>query len=249
MTPRNPYAKLERRLGRRFRRRALLEQALTHRSYCHECDPGAPDNQRLEFLGDAVLGLACAALLFHRHADQQEGDLTQARSRIASTAALGEVGARLGLGEWLRLGRGERLSGGGDRPALLADTVEALIGALYLDGGFRAAEAFIEKQVASAPAGGRKRTPESSNPKGDLQELMQKRWRINPVYRVVSEAGPAHLREFRVEVLVRGELLGTGCGASKRAAETEAARAALAAWRDGDGKNAARDGAAREPRP
>jgi ribonuclease-3 len=221
----NPHKNLEKALGYRFRRRTRLELALTHPSFRHEAEQLAEDNQRLEFLGDAVLGMVVADHLVATRHDHHEGDLTRLRSQIANTQALARLAKQIGLGAALRLGRGEAQNGGAQRDGNLADALEAVLGAAYLDGGLKAVQKifmklFVPLLEASA-------ADDSENPKGTLQELCQKLWKINPDYRVTSETGPAHARAYTVEALVRGQVYGTGRGHSKRAAESAAACAAL----------------------
>jgi len=217
---------LEQRLGYPFRDRAHLEKALTHSSYRFET-PGTPhDNQRLEFLGDAALAFAVAAWLFEKYPEFQEGPLTVARSRCIRTASLARVARALNLGAGMKLGRGESLMGGAARDSTLEDALEAVMGAVYLDGGWpammevfnRVFKPLLEDIVS---AGG------ELNPKGQLQEVCQARWKKSPVYRLVSEIGPAHQKQFEVEVSLDGRELGRGAGSNRRMAETEAARVAL----------------------
>jgi ribonuclease III len=218
---------LEVRLGYVFRRPELLEAALTHRSYSAEA--GHPDltgNQRLEFLGDAVLGAISAEWLVAHRADWREGTLTKVRSRLTNAAALARVARRLGLGGFISLGRGEAQSGGREKDALLADALEALLGALWLDGGPEPVRQVFSRwfadEIAEAVAAGG-----DDNPKGELQERMQREHKEGLRYEVMEERGPAHARHFRVAVFRGGEQLGAGEGASKRTAEMNAARHAL----------------------
>lgn len=218
---------LETRLGHAFARPELLAAALTHRS--HAAENGQPDwfgGQRLEFLGDAVLGAIAAEWLVARREEWREGTLTKVRSRLTNTAALARVARRLELGGSLRLGRGEEQGGGREREALLADGLEAVFGALWLDGGPGAVRAAFEKWFAeeldeALAAGG------DDNPKGELQERLQRERQAHPRYELTRESGPAHARHFQVDVFLGDEPLGRGVGASKREAETRAAREAL----------------------
>lgn len=222
----NPYRELERALGYRFRSKARLKAALVHRSYRFEngADTGV-DNQRLEFLGDAVLGLVAAAHLFRQLPDGDEGVLTAARSRLTSGTALAQVAQRLGLGDWLLLGKGEDHSGGRTRSSNLADAMEAILGAAYLDGGLAAVETIFASRFAPSEKAG---APDAGdNPKGRLQQVCQMRWKRSPQYGVQSETGPRHARRFTVSVQLGARRLGTGDGASKREAEAAAARDAL----------------------
>ena len=221
---RSPYRDLEKALGYRFRRRALLEMALTHPSFRHEAQ-GAADNQRLEFLGDAVLGLVVADQLFAAHATADEGALTKLRSGLTNTRALARLAQGIELGRHLRLGHGEQQSGGAHRSTTLADALEAILGAAFRDGGLRAVQKIFKHLFQ--PLLAQPTHAWNENPKGALQELLQQAWRTNPEYRVVQESGPAHARAYTVDVLRDGAVIGTGAGASKRDAETAAARHAL----------------------
>jgi ribonuclease-3 len=217
---------IERKIGYRFKQRSILDMALIHPSYRHESDHLDDDNQRLEFLGDAALGLAAAADLYRRHADMNEGDLTHRRSQMANRTTLAAIGKELGLGELLQLGKGEEKSGGRERESNLTDAVEAIMGAVYLDGGQKAVDRVFARlwrnyQEQVTP-------PAEGNPKGILQEFAQKKWKISPVYEVVNEVGPAHAREYICSVSINGHIQGEGRGASKRVAEGKAAQAALA---------------------
>ena len=222
----NPYRELEKRLGYKFGTRELLEMALMHRSYRYETKDVAADNQRLEFLGDAVAGFLAAAHLYRMNRDGDEGTLTELRSRVTSGKALASVAREIGLGEFIRLGKGEERAGGRDREALLADGLEAVIGAAYLDGGVKAAEKIVAKLLIPL-LGSTPQEEWEENPKGKLQELSQRLYGCGPEYRCVSEEGPAHQKHFVVEAIVGGAKLGVGEGASKRAAETVAATAAV----------------------
>ena len=221
------WAVLEQRLGHVFAAPERLAAALTHRSYSAEAGrPDEAENQRLEFLGDAVLGAVAAEWLLGHCPGWPEGPLTKVRSRLTNAAALARVARRLELGGFLRLGKGEELSGGRERSAVLADALEALLGALWLDGGVAAVLPVFEKwfaeELTAAVAAGA-----DDNPKGDLQEWMQREWKASPRYELVTEQGPAHARHFKVEVFHGQERLGAGEGASKRAAEMNSARHAL----------------------
>lgn len=224
----NPYRNLEKAIGYRFRRRIRLENALTHRSFRYEQAAIEEDNQRLEFLGDAVLGMLTAAHLFAQHPDLQEGELTRLRSQVTSSEPLAQIAAACGIGEHLRLGRGEEQSGGRRRPSNLTDALEAVLGAAYRDGGVRAVEKifgklFVPRIEELSPGGG------IDNPKGRLQELVQQRWRVTPRYRISAEEGPSHHKVYTAEVLLRDRVYGAGRGTNKRAAQAQAARQALIA--------------------
>ena len=202
---------------------ALLELALTHRSWAYE-NGGVAHNERLEFLGDSVLGLAVTARLFRDQPEASEGDLARRRSALVSTSALAEVARRIGLGEHLRLGRGEELTGGRAKQSILADTVEALIGAVFQDRGPAEAEAFVLRLVGPLFEEA-DRFWAAMDPKTALQEVAAASGLPAPVYEVVG-SGPDHNRTFTATVRV-GTHAGTGTGASKKAAEVAAA---LDAW-------------------
>jgi ribonuclease-3 len=214
------------RLGLSFRQADLLDQALTHSSSRNETGHRIPDNQRLEYLGDSVLGLIVNEYLYLRHPDFNEGELARIKSAVVSETSLAPVAAELGLGHVLSMGRGERSSGGATRSSNLADALEALIGAIYLDRGLPAARKFVLKSFAGViqsfadPSAAR-------DPKSILQERVQKRTRRRPVYEIVGESGPDHRRMFECRVLVDGQEVGRGSGASRKRAEQEAAASAL----------------------
>ena len=217
---------LEERIGYKFRNSLLLAEALTHPSLGHEAQRRHFDYQRLEFLGDAVLQLVITEYLFQHFRSEAEGQLTKLRSRLVSREALRAHAARLDLGRHLLMGRGEESSGGRGRTSTLADAFEALIGAIYLDGGFEAAKAFILtythsdlEQLAE--------TPVDINPKGQLQELLQSISPSSPIYELVSQSGPEHEKMFVSQVVWDGIILGQGGGRSKKQAETAAALEAM----------------------
>ncbi len=218
---------LEERLGHSFADPALLRAALTHPSYAAEHPADAPhDNQRLEYLGDAALGLVAAEHLLLTQPGWHEGRLTKVRSRLTNTETLAAVAARIGLGGFLALGRGEAASGGRAKPAVLADALEALVAALWLDGGIEPVRDFFRREFApelreALDAG------EDRNPKGRLQELAQARWKCAPAYRLLSVSGPPHAPLFTVAVSIGPRDLATAEGPSLRAAESTAATLAL----------------------
>lgn len=216
--------RLEQAIGHRFNNRQLLLEALTHSTYAYEHrGENIKDNERLEFLGDAVLGLAVGLRLFRDFPAAREGELSRLRAELVSAPRLAVVARALGLGECLRLGRGEARSGGRDKENLLADALEALIGAVFLDAGFAAAGSVVEKLFAAAVPGAE---PALRDCKTALQELLQAR-RQRPAYRLAESSGPDHRRSYRIEVLVEEQVLGTGEGPTKKRAEQEAARRAL----------------------
>lgn len=218
---------IQRKLGLRFRNLSLLDEALTHPSYLNE-NPGLVANsyQRLEFLGDAILGSVVALELFQRCVDLSEGQLTQLRSDLVRETSLAAIASRLDLGNDLNVGRGEEATGGRTRGSNLAASFEAVVGALFLDQGFRVAKAFVSRHMkeeidVALEAGV---TPD---PKSRLQELVQAEGVASPIYRVVNLEGPEHDRIFTIDVMVDERVLGAGCGKRKLDAEQEAARQAL----------------------
>ncbi len=225
---RNPYRELERSLGYAFRRRPNLESALTHRSFRYE-SKGAitTDNQRLEYLGDAALSLVVAERLYEKHPDLDEGALTRLRSRLTSTRALADLGRQLKLGDFLRLGRGERQSGGGERDSTLEDALEAVLGAAYVDGGLRAVRKIFDRLFAPLAETLRAEPDHVSNPKGALQELCQRLWKRSPAYQTTSQEGPSHDRRFTVVVSLGERVLAEAVAPNQRAAQAAAAVNAL----------------------
>jgi ribonuclease-3 len=217
-------AALEARLGHRFADPSLLELALTHSSRANE-EGSSLGNERLEFLGDAVLHLVVRELLMELRPRDDEGRLHHASAALVNDRALAERARALGVQDWIRLGRGEESSGGRERPSNLAAAFEAIAAALYLDAGLAAVRAFVEREFREALA---RSEPERDDAKSRLQELLHARRLPAPRYATTAERGPAHRKEFFVEVRVAEELLGSGRGSSKRDAEQEAARAALA---------------------
>lgn len=224
---RHEFELLERRLGYRFHDRGLLEHALTHRSRAHEdASGGVADNESLEFLGDAVLGFVIADMLFREFPHYHEGQKSKVKAAIVSTASLASLAERLGLGEHLLLGRGEEKTGGRRKQALLADSCEALIAAVYLDGGVEEARRLLLSEFADEIA--RARSPEFLRDfKSALQEHLQSHERPLPDYVIANATGPDHDRLFHVEVRVDGDLLAEATGRTKKDAEQEAARRAL----------------------
>ena len=217
---------LEERIGYKFRNSLLLAEALTHPSLGHEAQRYHFDYQRLEFLGDAVLQLVITEYLFSNFQGEAEGQLTKLRSRLVSRDALRTHAAALDLGHYILMGRGEEASGGRERTSTLADAFEALIGALYLDGGLDVAKNFILTQTRTDLAK-LAEEPVDFNPKGDLQELLQSISPRSPVYELVSQSGPEHEKTFVSQVVWEGIVLGEGTGRSKKQAETAAALEAL----------------------
>lgn len=216
----------QKKLGICFRRESLLEQAFVHSSYCNENpDLGYPSNERLEFLGDAVLNFVVTEKLYKEFPEVSEGELTDIRASLVCRDTLAELASSLELGDWLLLGRGEELSGGRAKASNLGNAMEALIGALYLDQGIAKARRFILREL--------KRDLEEIktgktvlNYKALVQEFIQGEGRPTPVYRLVEAVGPDHSKRFTAEILVDEEALGRGMGGSKKIAESQAARAA-----------------------
>jgi ribonuclease III len=215
--------RLEKELGYAFSDTSLLARALTHVSYNRSKSAG--HNEVLEFLGDAVLGLAISDLLIRSFPEKSEGDLSRMRAALVNSSALAEKAARLGLGSSLRLGKGEERSGGRDKPSILAGAFEALLGAVYRDGGYDAARRMIEKYFG---ADTKENKLSQQDYKTRLQEISQMLFRAPPSYRLVSESGPDHDKFFVTEIAMGGKVLGKGRGKTKKQAEQEAAREALA---------------------
>jgi ribonuclease III len=217
---------LQTRLGYHFRDGNLLRLSLTHPSLAYEAPGITPHNQRLEFLGDAVLGLVLTEELYEKFPNCEEGPLTKARAQMVNRRTLAEEARRLDLGECLLLSRGEESSGGRQRPSSLADAYEALVGAIFLDCGYEAAQDFILSCFRDA-FGQLTEIPNLENPKGELQELLQAQSPDAPQYQVASIRGPDHDRVFECVVFHHGTELGRGQGKNKKAAESQAAQAAL----------------------
>jgi ribonuclease-3 len=224
---------LEQTLEYTFKDRRLLERAITHRSWAHEqVRPGEEEkarllhNEALEFVGDSVLGLVVAESLFHSYPEVTEGELSRMKHRLVSTQALTRAARRLQIGEYLRIGRGEEKTGGRRKRALLADTMEALLAAIYIDGGFEAAAAFVHLALREELADVTPEGAAAADYKTMLQERLQAEHRVTPHYNVVETHGPPHRRFFRVEVnWETGQMHGEGH--TIKAAEIEAARRAL----------------------
>lgn len=211
---------LSRRLGYEFADQSLLRRALAHRSWCAEVG-GEPSNERLEFLGDAVLGWVVAEIAYRRHNDLPEGKLTDLRKSVVNATALAEVAESIGLGEWLLLGKGEDAAGGRQKPSILSDAFEAVLGAVYLDGGVEAAKALVTRLFSDRldiAAGQLDRLDHKTL----LQELTARMYDTAPVY-LLTESGPDHSKTFKATVLIAGSALGSGEGKSKKLAEQQAA--------------------------
>src|SRR5438067_782952 len=223
----NPYARLETKLGYTFADRARLESALTHKSYLNENPTwGGPDNERLEFLGDAVLDLVVGHLLMEAQPTRTEGELSKTRAALVSEQGLAEVSVELQLGEWLFLGRGEEQSGGRRKPSVLADACEALVAAIYLDGGFDAAFAVVRHLFGPRAAS----TGEAGlhDFKTRLQERAARR-RLHVRYHMVQEQGPDHDKTFEIAAHIGDREYARGIGKTKKEAEQRAAESALRA--------------------
>ena len=218
MTTRTPE-ELEEKLHYHFKNRDLLITALTHSSYANEAKAPTKYNERLEFLGDSVLSLVVANYLF-RHSTRPEGELSRMRASLVSEEALFQFAKEIDLGAYLRLGRGEELGGGRERPSVVSDAFEAVIAALYLDGGMEAARSFILPFITEG------KTAEEDY-KTKLQEVIQQNPEDKLSYAVTGESGPAHDKRFEVTVLLNGSAMAAGTGRSKKAAEQQAAKAAL----------------------
>jgi ribonuclease III len=225
---RDEFESLQQAIGYRFRDRGLLEHAMTHTSRANEdVSGGVHDNESMEFLGDAVLGFVVADALFRDFPDFDEGQKSKTKASLVSTATLALQAERLDLGAHMLLGRGEEKTGGRRKQALLADSYEALIAAVYLDGGVESARAFILRQFGPLLAEVKRTGVSDRDFKSALQEFLQSHELPLPDYRVVGAAGPDHRKLFQVEVFVNDDRIGEATGASKKEAEQEAARTAL----------------------
>jgi len=225
---RDEFDELETRIDYRFKDRGLLEHALTHKSRAAEdISGGVADNESLEFLGDAVLGLVVADALFRQYPSYNEGQKSKIKASVVSTQALARHAENIRLGDHMILGRGEEKTGGRFKQALLADAYEALIAAIYLDGGLEAADTFLRRELKVAIDAGATRDFVGRDYKSALQERVQALGRPLPEYRIAGQAGPDHQKIFSIAVVVGGEVLGTASGKAKKEAEQEAARLAL----------------------
>ncbi len=220
----NEYTALMDKLGYRFRDPRLLEKALTHSSYANEGRHGLESNERLEFLGDSVLGFVAAKYLFEKE-NGPEGELTKLRAAVVCEKALCSYSKELGLGNYLLLGKGERLTGGAERPSILADAFEAVIAAMFLDGGLEPVRGFVLRFVEKEANDQRKR--HFKDYKTTLQEIVQQNPEEKLEYVLTGESGPDHSKQFVVEVHLNSNVIGTGRGRSKKEAEQQAAREAL----------------------
>lgn len=219
-------SKLENVIGYKFSDASLLTQALTHPSKTFESQGPCPHNQRLEFLGDAVIQLVLTERLYNMFPQFPEGQLTKLRARLVSRSALFKFANGIGLGDSLIMGKGEEASGGRSRVSNLADAFEAVMGAVYLDGGLEAAKAAIGR-VCEDSIEQLAQSPEERNPKGELQEALQALAPESPSYKLMEELGPDHSKRFKISVEWQGQTLGKGMGKSKKDAESRAAQDAL----------------------
>jgi ribonuclease-3 len=220
--------RLEKATGHIFRDRRLLVRALTHSSHAYEASVEAPaDNEQLEFLGDSVIGLIAAEFFLQAFPERSEGELSKLKAAATSTLALAQLARALRLDKVILLGRGEEKSGGRKKVSILAGAFEALAGALYLDGGFERAKAFLGKLLESSRKPIKTESQTINNAKSALQEICQKAGLAAPVYSLISEKGPAHDRTFVIEVRLGDKTLGRSKGGSKKSAEQAAAEKAL----------------------
>jgi ribonuclease-3 len=222
---------LERCLEYHFKNPSLLQQAITHKSYLNETREGdqsvlGGDNERLEFLGDAVLDLVISQGLLFNYPGTPEGELSKMKSRIVSEIALAKVARRLDLGRYLLLGRGEEMTQGRAKPSLLANALEAILAAVYLDGGLEVAGRVIQK-IFQDDMDELLKTEAFTDYKTELQEICQRDFEILPTYTVLSESGPDHQKTFEIQLCIKGDVYGRGVGRSKKEAEQQAAREAL----------------------
>ena len=224
--------KLEQGLGYTFRNKALLENALTHSSYANENrERHLPDNERLEFLGDSILGFVVADYLYRNFPDKPEGELTRIRADLVCERNLAEAAATIELGSYLLLGHGEEQGGGRKRDSIVSDAMESVIAASFMDGGFDAAKEIIDRLILSNIPKGR---PRNFDYKTAFQELVQRKKDQQIHYELTGESGPDHDKHFEVEVLLNGKAVGRGVGSSKKRAEQAAAEAAIEALFPGE---------------
>ena len=218
--------KIQSRLRVKFKNKSLLFRSLVHRSYANESNSTIRDNERLEYLGDSVLALVINEYLFKHFGDYHEGDLAKIKSAVVSEEMLVKIARELDLGSYILLGKGEENSGGRMRDSILANTVEAVIGAMYLDCGLKKTKGFIlslfRKHIDKID-----KLPSLRDPKTALQEIVQKKYKLKPEYLVVEESGPDHNKKFTIELKINNRKINRACGSSKRKAEIEAAMQTL----------------------
>lgn len=220
------FAKLLQLLNLNFGDPNLLDQAFIHRSYLNEVKSSLPSNERLEFLGDAVLSLVITNYLYKQRGKDTEGDLTNLRAYIVKTKSLSQAAKKIDLGSYLKLSKGEEASGGRENPQLLANTYEALLGAIYLDQGLEAVKKVIQNTLLSLFASELRSGP-PKDAKSNLQEIVQEKLKQSPHYKILSTHGPDHAKQFSVAVFIGGKEYGRGAGSSKQVAEEQAAQEAL----------------------
>lgn len=218
----------EKRFGYSFKRRERLKRALTHRSFANEKRlPATDHNERYEYLGDAVLELSISHILMEQFPSCPEGDLSKLRAAVVNEAQLAHLARAVNLGDYLYLGKGEEQTGGRDKPSLLADCFEAVLGGIYLDRGFGKAFEVVERHYLPILRAAQQEGGLLRDYKTKLQEESQRRFKMVPRYRLVSEIGPDHSKTFNIELIIQDQLYGVGSGSSKKAAEQEAAKQAL----------------------
>lgn len=220
------FSKLLEILDLKFTKLSLLNQAFIHRSYLNEVKTSLPSNERLEFLGDAVLSLAVSNYLYNLREKDSEGELTNMRAHIVKTKSLAQAAKNLNLGQYLKLSKGEQASGGRHNPQLLANTYEALLGAIYLDSGLKATQKVIDKTLLPLFEAELKAGP-PKDAKSNLQEFVQEKLKESPYYKTIQTRGPDHAKKFTVAVYIGGKEMGRGEGPSKQVAEEQAAKEAL----------------------
>lgn len=220
------FAKLLNELNLSFKNPKLLQQAFIHRSYLNEIKSDLPSNERLEFLGDSVLSLIVSTYLYQKRPQDSEGELTNLRAFIVKTKSLAKAAKNLKLGDYLKLSKGEELGGGRENPQLLANTYEALLGAVLLEGGLKEVQRVIEETLLKLFESEIKSGP-PKDAKSNLQELVQEKFKQSPYYKIIKTFGPDHAKQFTVAVYLRGKEMGRGIGSSKQEAEEQAAQEAL----------------------
>ena len=221
------FSSLEDKIGYKFKNKKLLQTALTHRSYLNEAPAGAKSNERLEFLGDAILSFLTAVRLFETFKKETEGELTDFRSAIVKTSNLAKLAKKLDLGNYILLSKGEREAGGAVNPSILADTLEALIGAIFQESGIDKVSSFLEKLLLKDLEKLASQAP-FDDYKGMLQRLVQAKYHNTPRYQVISEIGPDHKKVFKIGVVFNENLTAVAAGYSKQEAEQKAAKRSLA---------------------
>lgn len=224
--PKNDFTELLKLLNLKFQDSTILEQAFLHRSFLNEVKLDSPSNERLEFLGDAILSLVTSHYLFNLRPNDSEGELTNLRAHLVKTISLAEAAKKLTLGQYLRLSKGEELSGGRDNPQILANTYEALLGAVFLDQGLEIVKKVIDETLFSLFEKELKIGP-PKDAKSFLQELVQQKFKQSPHYKILQTQGPDHAKKFTVAVYISGKQSGQGWGSSKQVAEEQAAKEAL----------------------